>query len=131
MRYIKMGGDRVRVASTSGHIVFIGDKFVDIPKHMEPEARSLGCVSEESYNQIKAGLREEPKPLTYEQRIQIVMSGIKMLAETDSPENSNFTSEGLPNKTKLYLITGFRPTPEEFDEAWGNIQKELAVSDDK
>lgn len=38
-----------RLASTTGHIILVGQEFVEVPQHMESEAYANGCVSEELY----------------------------------------------------------------------------------
>lgn len=129
MRYKTLDGSVKRVASTSGHVVMVGDKFVEVPKHMEAEARALGCISEEMFNQIQKN--KEPvqvEPLSHEERLDIVIASIKRMFEDD--RDDNFTARGTPNKKILEGLCGFKPTSEEFDAAWEKVQAELDAEDE-
>ena len=121
MKKFKMIKGTARIASTSGHIMIIGQDYVEVPEHMESDAMAAGCISEEMFEQIKSGVSPEPAPLTDSDRMDKIVESIKVMYQEDTPDN--FTRQGLPDKRTLAGKCGFKPTTEEFDAAWEVISK--------
>jgi hypothetical protein len=134
MRFISRNKEAVvRIASTSGHIVLIGNEFVDVPEHMEAEAYANGCVSEELYKSIRADIEKDagakqalvgggtPAEADRSPVIEQVMND--MLASTDE---GYFTKAGLPNLKVLEKLCGFTVSRDEMETCWGKVSQKLA-----
>jgi hypothetical protein len=124
MQYKSMTGKVERIASTSGHILMIGEDYVDVPEHMEGDARAAGCVSKDMFEKIKGGNVPPPEPMGHEERMEVIVDKIKEMAASNDP--NDFTARGKPNLKVLAGKCGFRPDKEEFESAWLVIQKELS-----
>ena len=135
--------DVARLTSTSGHIVLVGQEFVEVPQHMEAEAYSNGCVSEEIYNSIKADMAKgalatgeggDAKPaggiklpsgdVTQEDRSAVIRQAIQGML--DGGEEGAFTAAGLPNLKVLSGKCGFQVAKDEMEAAWGEISAAAA-----
>ena len=128
--------DVARLTSTSGHIVLVGQEFVEVPQHMEAEAYANGCVSEELYNSIKADMArgalaggegkgvQLPSGVTDEARPEVIRRGI--LEMLDGKEEGAFTAAGLPNLKVLSGKCGFQVAKDEMESAWGEISAAAA-----
>lgn len=135
MRFRSRSNSEVaRLASTSGHIILVGQEFVEVPQHMEAEAYSNGCVSEEIYNSIKADMAKGALA-TGESGEAKPASGIKLPSDTgqsdrpavirqaiqgmlDGGEEGAFTAAGLPNLKVLSGKCGFQVAKDEMEAAW-------------
>ena len=123
-------GEVIRIASTSGHIVLVGDEFVEVPEHMEPDAYAAGCVSEALYNSIKADMEKDAAAkialvggaMTPEQKHAAIKVAIG--AMLDGEDEGSFTAAGLPNMKVLAKTTGFAVTKEEMEAAWAEVSAE-------
>jgi hypothetical protein len=140
MKFIaRTKGEVIRLASTSGHIVLVGDEFTEVPKHMESEAFAKGCVSEELYNSIRADLEADAKKASAAislngggtpdgaDRSPIIIAKINEMM--DSTEDGYFTEAGLPNLRVLGSLCGFRVSKEEMEEAWFAITNSSAPTE--
>ena len=143
MRFRSRSNSEVaRLASTSGHIILVGQEFVEVPQHMEAEAYSNGCVSEEIYNSIKADMAKGALA-TGEGGDAKPAGGIKLPSDTgqsdrpavirqaiqgmlDGGEEGAFTSAGLPNLKVLSGKCGFQVAKDEMESAWGEISAAAA-----
>ena len=141
MRFIaRTKGEVIRIASTSGHIVLIGDEFTEVPEHMESEAFSKGCVSEALYNSI----REDMKADAQKQAALVALTGggspegadrspvviAKINEMMDSTDEGYFTKAGLPNLKILETLCGFRVSREEMEAAWAEVAAQADSSGD-
>ena len=142
MRFRSRSNSEVaRLASTSGHIILVGQEFVEVPQHMEAEAYANGCVSEELYNSIKAdmakgalaagdgggvqlpgGVTDGPGPEVIRQTT--IRRSIR--AMLDGKEEGAFTAAGLPNLKVLSGKCGFQVSKDEMEVAWGEISAAAA-----
>lgn len=57
--YINPNGGQIRLASTSGHVIFIGADPVTIHPHMESEARARGCLPYSSYLALEEKIKRQ------------------------------------------------------------------------
>ena len=135
MRFRSRSNSEVaRLASTSGHIILVGQEFVEVPQHMEADAYSNGCVSEEIYNSIKADMANGALA-TGEGGDSNPAGGIKLPSDTgqgdrpavvrqaiqgmlDGGEEGAFTAAGLPNLKVLSGKCGFQVAKDEMEAAW-------------
>ena len=151
MRFRSRSNSEVaRLASTSGHIILVGQEFVEVPQHMEAEAYANGCVSEEIYNSIKAdmakgaeqaamemlagatgggaqqvsGIKLPSGDIVREDRPAVVRQAIQ--AMLDGGEEGAFTAAGLPNLKVLSGKCGFQVSKDEMEVAWGEISTAAA-----
>lgn len=122
MRYKSMSEKKIRIASTSGHIIMVGEEFKEVPEHMEPDARAAGCIAEDVFNKLTSA-ENVAEPLTADERIDLIVLSIKEMA-ADNPEG-NFTKNGSPNRKILNAKCGFTVTAEEFDVCWSTVKEEL------
>ena len=123
-----------RLASTTGHIILVGQEFVEVPQHMESEAYANGCVSEELYNSIKADMAKGALA-TGEGGDAKPAGGIKLPSDTgqsdrpavirqaiqgmlDGGEDGAFTAAGLPNLKVLSGKCGFQVSKDELESVW-------------
>lgn len=139
MKFRSRNKDIIRLASTIGHVCLIGEEWSEVPEHMESEAYSKGCISEEMYETIKDTIDKEEgnvtdipvgdgdtldfSPATDEgvRNVTIKEAIDKMI---DEPKPSDFTARGMPNLSVLSERCGF-PVPKVFMEpVWDFIQKE-------
>ena len=131
----RSNNEATRLASTSGHIILVGQEFVEVPQHMEADAYSNGCVSEEIYNSIKADMAKgalatgeggDAKPaggvklpsgdVTQEDRSAVIRQAIQGML--DGGEEGAFTAAGLPNLKVLSGKCGFQVAKDEMEAAW-------------
>lgn len=151
MRFRSRSNSEVaRLASTSGHIILVGQEFVEVPQHMEADAYANGCVSEEIYNSIKAdmakgaeqaamemlagatgggaqqvsGIKLPSGDIVREDRPAVVRQAIQ--AMLDGGEEGAFTAAGLPNLKVLSGKCGFQVSKDEMEVAWGEISTAAA-----
>ena len=151
MRFRSRSNSEVaRLASTSGHIILVGQEFVEVPQHMEADAYANGCVSEEIYNSIKAdmakgaeqaamemlagatgggaqqvsGIKLPSGDIVREDRPAVVRQAIQ--AMLDGGEEGAFTAAGLPNLKVLSGKCGFQVSKDEMEAAWGEISAAAA-----
>ena len=54
----KTGRD-IRLASTSGHVVIVGEDFKEVPPMLEQKAMAAGLVPKSLYDEVKSDLRKE------------------------------------------------------------------------
>ena len=126
-----------RLASTTGHIILVGQEFVEVPQHMESEAYANGCVSEELYNSIKADIAKgaltggaTPAGITLpagagqDDRLTVIRQAIQGML--DGGEEGAFTAAGLPNLKVLSGKCGFQVAKDEMEAAWGEISAAAA-----
>ena len=111
--------ETVRIASTSGHIVLVGNDFVEVPDHMVADAYAAGCISEDMYLSIKDELQKQAEADAKIDRPAVVDE--KMQQMLDSEDKSYFTKEGLPNKKVLNTLCGFTVSNDEFEKVWQKI----------
>jgi len=52
MRFRSKNRKNIRLASTTGHVILVGEEWVTVPEHMEGDAYANGCISEEMFNTI-------------------------------------------------------------------------------
>lgn len=136
MRFRSRSNSEVaRLASTSGHIILVGQELVEVPQHMEAEAYANGCVSEEIYNSIKADMAKgalatgeggDSKPadgiklpsgdIIREDRPSVIRQAIQGML--DGGEEGAFTAAGLPNLKVLSGKCGFQVAKDEMEAAW-------------
>lgn len=122
-----------RLASTSGHILLVGDEFVEVPEHMEAEAYANGCISEELYNSIKSDMEADATAqsalvggeLSAEQKAEAIKAAIT--AMLDSAEEGAFTAAGLPNLKVLSKATGFSVSKEDMEAAWAEVSSTVTA----
>ena len=151
MRFRSRSNSEVaRLASTSGHIILVGQEFVEVPQHMEADAYANGCVSEEIYNSIKADMAKGAEQAAMEMLAGATgggaqqVSGIKLpsgdIVREDRPavvrqaiqgmldggEEGAFTAAGLPNLKVLSGKCGFQVAKDEMESAWGEISAAAA-----
>ena len=131
-----------RLASTSGHIILVGQEFVEVPQHMEADAYSNGCVSEEIYNSIKADMAKGAERAAMEmlagatgggaQQVSVIKLPSGDIIREDRPavdrqaiqgmldggEDGAFTAAGLPNLKVLSGKCGFQVAKDEMGAAW-------------
>ena len=132
MRFInRTKGEVTRIASTSGHIVLVGDEFVEVPEHMEADAFSKGCISEALYKSIRADMEADLKKSSAmvalvgggspedADRSPVIIAKINEMM--DSAEDGYFTKAGLPNLKILETLCGFRVSKEEMEAAWASV----------
>ena len=86
MRFRSRSNSEVaRLASTSGHIILVGQEFVEVPEHMEADAYSNGCVSEEIYNSIKADMAKGAEQAAMEMLAGATGSGAQQVSVIKLP----------------------------------------------
>ncbi len=133
MKFRSKNADPIRIPSTSGHIVIVGQEWVAVPDHMIGDAYAAGCISEEMYETIKnldAPAEKNPEGNEGDGKVNIVELGERLgkinaaINEMiDSPEGS-FTNAGLPNLNKLSEKCGFTVTKAEMLPLWEEISAE-------
>jgi len=74
-RFKSITGATKRIASTSGHVILVGDEFTEVPDHLISDAQAAGLLSEEIYLEAKAAVEAEMK-----------MDNAKQPALTTEPE---------------------------------------------
>lgn len=146
-QYINPNEGKIRIASVSGHVVFIGqDEPVDIMPHMESEARAKGCMPYSSYlalaekvkvqmearlalggektGDAKSSASRETKTeeLTDEQKLKKVVEVIELMLDADAGENY-FTTGGLPRAAEVSALAGFEVGKELREQAWEKAQE--------
>ena len=131
-----------RLASTTGHIILVGQEFVEVPQHMESEAYANGCVSEELYNSIKADMAKGAEQAAKEMLAGAIGSGEQQVSAIKLPsgeiinedrsavvrkaiqgmldggEDGAFTAAGLPNLKVLSGKCGFQVSKDEMESVW-------------
>ena len=151
MRFRSRSNNEVaRLASTSGHIILVGEEFVEVPQHMEADAYANGCVSEEIYNSIKADMAKSAEQAATEMLAGAIGSGAQQVSAIKLPsgeiihedrsavvrraiqgmldggEEGAFTAAGLPNLKVLSGKCGFQVAKDEMEAAWGEISAAAA-----
>ena len=124
----RTAGKVQRLASITGHIILIGDDFVEVPEHMEADAYAQGCVSEALYNSIKSEMEQttaqQALASNSDDRLTIIKTAIHSMM--DSSEEGLFTAQGLPNLKILSARCGFTVSREEVLPVWEEIASESA-----
>ena len=148
--YINPGEGRVRVASTSGHVVFIGaDKPTKIQENMEAEAKAKGCLPMSTFKaleeRITKQLAGEKSPdgstiepseaatsppvstsiLTENEKLKKVVEAMELMLDADAGENY-FTGQGQPRAAAVEELAGFAVNKELREQAW-----DIVCMDDK
>ena len=151
MRFRSRSNSEVaRLASTSGHIILVGQEFVEVPQHMEADAYANGCVSEEIYNSIKADMAKGAEQAAMEmlagatgsgaQQVSVIKLPSGDIIREDRPsvirqaiqgmldggEEGAFTAAGLPNLKVLSGKCGFQVAKDEMEAAWGEMSAAAA-----
>ena len=144
MKFRSRNKDVVRLASTMGHVCLIGQEWVEVPDHMEGDAYSKGCISEEMYDTIKETIDKEEEqetipagdgdtldfsPATDEGvRNATIKEAIDKII--DEPEPSDFTARGLPNLAVLSERCKFPVPKVVMEPVWDYVQKERDAKED-
>ena len=116
MKYRSPTNEPVRISSTSGRIMIIGPKLVEIPPDLEAEARYKGCVSEQIMEGLSSREQNTPQLLSVEDAIRSMIS---------MPEDGDFTAQGLPNLRSLTRLCQRNITKEEMMPAWEKVSAEM------
>lgn len=141
MKFRSRNKDTVRLASTVGDVVLIGEDMVEVPEHMEGDAYSKGCISEEMVNTIKDEMDDKTNPpvvdppvvgtpvdLSFAVETEVGAENAKIKEEIDKmidePEDSFFTSQGFPNLSVLSGKCGFTVPKVRMTPVWEFIQAE-------
>ena len=95
-QYINPNGEKVRIASTSGHVVFIGEEPVDILPHMEAEAKAQGCMPYSMYQALEEKLKRQ-----MEERMTGAMAPAGEKAEGEVKANAGDPEPGAEGKLNL------------------------------
>lgn len=125
MRYRSPDDKVYRIASLSGHVVLVGQEFVDILPHMEADARAIGCISEEIWKKIAAGEKPPPPPPAEPDKEQLALVIEQIRKMLDSDDESYFTSRGMPNRKVLDSLCGFSVDKDMFAAAWLTVEAEV------
>lgn len=132
--YTSLTGKPERITSTSGHIIFVpcDGAFVELPAHMEPDARAAGCISREMFDKIAAssGKKEAAAPvapvLPAEEISRRAATIADKLREMVNGNDENFfTAKGLPVKKVLDGLCGFSTTNGELKAGWEVVTAEI------
>lgn len=140
MKFRSRNKEIVRLASTIGHVCRIGEEWTEVPDHMEGDAYSKGCISEEMFETIKNTLEEEngitSEPVLLElgpetedgARNDIIKAEIDKMI--DDPKPSDFTARGMPNLAVLSERCGFTVPKVHMEPVWDFIQVERDKEDE-
>lgn len=137
MKFRSRSKDEVtRLASTTGHVCLIGQEWAEVPEHMEGDAYSKGCISEEMFETIKDTLAKEAAEggkgetadldLDKETKEGARNATIKTAIDKmiDDPKPSDFTARGLPNLAVLSERCKFPVPKVVMEPIWEYIQAE-------
>ena len=117
MQMISRDGEAKRVASTSGHIMLIGNKPVEVPDFMEVAAYQAGCIPFDT--SVSAAEQAEEDLI----RQQLIYENMKMMVERGG--KIDITANGTPNKATLGKLCGVHYVePVDYDAAWARILAE-------
>ena len=141
MKFRSRNEDVVRLASTIGHVCLIGKEWTEVPDHMEGDAYSKGCISEEMFDTIKKTLANEVSEEITGEGVGLELGeeteeGVRNLTikkvidkMIDEPKPSDFTARGFPNLAVLSERCEF-PVPKKIMEPiWEFIQAERDAGD--
>lgn len=130
----RKGQKPVRLASTSGHVVNVGDDWVDVPDQLVPEAMRSGLVSYDLYEAALAeakaeaagggGDKQESDAMPETERREKVLLAIRQILElTEAGETATpggkglVTAAGVPMVGAVSEFAGFKVAAAEIEDA--------------
>ena len=154
MRFRSKNKKDIRIASTTGHVILVGQEWVTVPEHMERDAYASGCISEEMYETMlnmnapeDSDQGEElphdpanpdkdrdatakvvdPAPKSaHETMLESQALTVKAMINkmVDEPQVCDFTERGTPNLKVLSDKCEFTVSKAVMEPIWEEIQKE-------
>lgn len=139
-KYVNPLGGTVRLASLSGHVILVGEEPVEIPSHMESEARSKGCRSEEEYEMLKQRIIEQSGGSNPQddgqgsktkgssgdedsEKLEKVKAVMRQMVEAEKDEY--FTAQDKPRANVVDELAGFEVAKEMREAAWESVLTEM------
>lgn len=52
-------GEKIRLASRSGHVVIVGAEFTGVPETLHKKAMAAGCIPKSVYDEVRDQVKEE------------------------------------------------------------------------
>ena len=98
-------GKDVRLASTSGHVVIVGEDFKEVPPMLEPKALAAGLIPKSLYDEVKSDLKKElsnDEPAGAKKR-KILEALQRIAAETEQGKEETAGGEKLVHNGKPVL----------------------------
>lgn len=125
MRYKLIGqSGPVRIASTSGHITLLTDEFKEVPAILEPEARKVGAIAEEQFDQVRKQIESEssdsPPQVDRKERAELIELACNEMIDEGNP--NNMTTAGRPKVDAVERKTGLTDVKaKEIEDVWAKI----------
>lgn len=98
-------GKDVRLASTSGHVVIVGEDFKEVPPMLEQKAMAAGLIPKSLYDEVKSDLKKElsnDEPAEAKKR-KILEALQRIAAETEQGKEETAGGEKLVHNGKPVL----------------------------
>lgn len=124
------GQEPIRLASTSGHVTFVGETPTVIPTEFEREALGRGACTEERLNELKAKLAaatpaaggQAALPLSEEDQKKAAAIQTAIVELIAGAKADDFDKSGKPTVEALKAKLGFAVTAAERDAALAVIK---------
>lgn len=121
------GQEPIRLASTSGHVTFVGETPAVIPTEFEREALSRGACTEERLNELKSKLSaaaggQQGLPLSEEDQKKAAVIQTAIVELIAGAKVEDFDKAGKPTVEALKAKLGFAVTAAERDAALAVIK---------
>lgn len=98
-------GKDVRLASTSGHVVIVGEDFKEVPPMLEQRAMAAGLIPKSLYDEVKSDLKKEMGDnVAAEVKNSKIIEALKRIAaETEQGKEETAGGEKLVHNGKPVL----------------------------
>lgn len=127
MEEFKTRSGEVRLASTSGHVVTVGEEFVPVPDELVSQALANRCIPKELYDQALADAKKEAATVVVDpaeaEAIRTALARISDELEAGKKETEKGvaleTSTGLPTVEAVEEYSGLNVTRKMINEVIG------------
>jgi hypothetical protein len=121
-RFKNISGEPKRLASTSGHVVIVGEEFADVPDHLVRDAFAKGLMSETVFNQAKDEAKksiltetqtETEKQEALQKKNQAILGALSQITEmvnagqSATPAGNKLIHNGTPVLSAVSELAGF------------------------
>lgn len=120
----------VRLASTKGHVILVGDEFVDVPDVLVEQALAKKCIPESMYQELKQEVAAEKNPSGFEdedegdqeRKLKVLealskLTALKEQGEEQTPGGEALEYYGKPRVAAVSELAGFKVKAVEIEEA--------------
>lgn len=126
-------GEKIRIASTSGHVVIVGKEFRPLPEYLQKQALAEGCIPKSLYDELREEVKAELSGVIsnptnqgqppQEDRNSAILKALEQIhkeeasGKTETPEGNKLTHQGKPVMAAVSEYAGFKVKTADVDEA--------------